>query len=320
MPLATTHGGAVLASPRFVPIVFAAETRTNDIATFMKKIASSSYWNLAAQYGVGPATATDPIVVDETPPATITDAEIQAWLATKIESPDPSSIYVVYYPKTTTIEAWGPSCFAFGGYHSETKIAGVETIYAVIADCPFETFGPVTSHELFEASTDPYYYTNKAWDGVDDAFELATFNTELGDLCEGAGDVTPSDIGYPVQRMWSNAAASAGQDPCQPEGAPYFRTVTTQENISLAPGETTTVDLVAFSDQDTGGPWSIKVTSSYAQIEDKLGLQLCRTSVANGEHVPLVISRDSRSKNPSTVYIESNLGNVTTTWRVDVGN
>jgi hypothetical protein len=320
MPLATTHGGAVLASPRFVPIVFSAEARTSDIATFMKNIAGSTYWGLAAQYGVGPATASDPIVIDETPPAGLMDDDIQAWLATKITTPDPNAIYVIYYPAATTIMSWGPSCLAFWGYHSETKIAGVKTVYAVIADCG-EPFGPVTSHELFEAATDPYYFTNKAWEGVDDTYELYSMNDELGDLCEEANDnVTPSDIGYPVQRMWSNAAAAAGQDPCQPEPAPYFRTVTNVEQISLAPGASTTVDLVAFSDGDTGGPWTIKVTSSYNDLADKLDLQLCRASVQNGEHIPLVIQRDAWSTNGSSVQIESNLGNVTTTWRFDVGN
>jgi len=120
--------------------------------------------------------------------------------------------------------------------------------------------------------------------------------------------------------MWSNTASQDAHDPCQPASEPYFRTATQAARISLAPGETTTVDLVAFSDQPTQGPWSIKITSSWGQLQDRLDLTLCRASVQNGEHVPLVISRDPGATNDSTVQIQSILGNVTTGWQLAVGN
>lgn len=330
LPLAKNQGGPVLASPRFVPIVFEAEDRTSDIGAFMKKVGSSSYWTLAAQYGVGPATASDPIVVNETPPASLTDDDVRAWLADKLDgthsdfgAPDTNAIYVVYYPAETTIYSNGPSCFAFWGYHGETKIGGQKIVYSVIARCANAPVTSITSHELFEAATDPYITTATAWEGVDDPTETpyGSFYAELGDLCEGAGDVTPDDIGYPVQRMWSNAASAGAHDPCQPSSGPYFRTAAMTPTVTLAAGESTTVDLVAFSDQSTDGPWTIKVTSSWGQLVDKLDLHLCRSSVQNGEHVPLVISRDPASINASPVQIESILGNVSTSWQlVIVGN
>lgn len=331
MPLARTAGGPVLANARFVPIVFEAEDRTKDIGAFMKVAGTSSWWTIAAQYGVGPATASDPIVVAETPAAQITDQQVRTWLADKLDgthadfgAPDTNAIYVVYYPASTTIyeSTLGPSCVMFGGYHSETNIGGKKIVYSVIARCPNDVVTSITSHELFEAATDPYISTATAWEGVDDPSETpyGGFYAELGDLCEGAGNVTPSDIGYPVQRMWSNAASAGAHDPCQPASEPYFRTATTTPQVSLAPGATTTVDLVAFSDQPTSGPWTIKITSSWGQLADRLDLVLCRSSVQNGEHVPLVISRDSAATNESTVQIESILGNVTTSWQLAVGN
>ncbi|HEX4516450.1 MAG TPA: hypothetical protein VH054_23040 [Polyangiaceae bacterium] len=331
LPLVTTVGGPVIASPRFVPIVFSAEDRTKDIGAFMKVAGGSSWWTLAAQYGVGPATASDPIVVPETPAAQITDEDIQAWLANKLDGthadfgvPDASAIYVVYYPASTTIyeSSLGPSCVTYSGYHNETKVGATKVVYAVIARCDDVAMTSITSHELFEAATDPYFYTAPAWRGVDEPSETpyGAFNDELGDLCEGAGDVTPDDIGYPVQRMWSNAGSQGAHDPCQPASVPYFRTATAAQSISLAPGATTTLDLVAFSDKDTGGPWTIKVTSSAYVFVDKLDLTLCRSTVQNGEHIPLVISRDPASTNGSTVQIESTLGNVSTGWQFTVGN
>ncbi|HEY2367024.1 MAG TPA: hypothetical protein VGH87_11600, partial [Polyangiaceae bacterium] len=121
-------------------------------------------------------------------------------------------------------------------------------------------------------------------------------------------------------RMWSNSASQGTHDPCQPASEPYFRTATMASQFSVAPGTTTTIDLVAFSDQDTLDPWTIKITSSYGQLQDRLDLTLCRATVQNGEHVPLVISRDPGAINGSSVQIESILGNVTTHWSLDVGN
>ena len=332
LPLATTGGGPVLATPRFVPIVFAAEDRTADIGAFMKVVGTSSWWSIAAQYGVGPATASDPIVVQETPGAQITDAEVQTWLADKLDgthpefgTPDTNAIYMIYYPASTTIYdvALGASCQLFGGYHSETKIGGQKVVYSIIARCPYEAMTSITSHELFEAATDPYISTATAWEGVDDPSETpySSWYAELGDLCEGAGDVTPDDIGYPVQRMWSNAASAAASDPCQPATTPYFRTApSASAQVSLAPGDTTTIDLVAFSDRDTGGPWTVKAVGvNYGQKLDKLDVSLCRSSAQNGEHIPLVITRNPAAQNSSSVQITSVLGNVTTTWMLDVG-
>jgi hypothetical protein len=330
MPLATTAGGPVVTHPRFVPVVFAAEDRTADIGALTKAIAASSYWtSIVGQYGVGAASAVDPIVVQETPPASLDDVEVQTWLKDKLDgthadfgAANASSIYVVYYPASTTVHTTsGDTCVDLYGYHSETSVSATKIVYGVIGRCTAGwSLGAITSHELFEAATDPYIASAQAWDGFDDPEQLTSFFTEIGDLCQAAGDVTPTDVGYEVARIWSNEAAVAGHDPCQPApSTPYFRTVSPVEHVSLAPGSTTTIDLVAFSDGDTGGPWSIDLTSSYPRIGDKLQLALCRSRAQNGETVPLTITRPTTADEPSRVTIHSVLGDAGTAWTFDVG-
>ncbi len=329
MPLAKSSGGPVMTSPRFVPIVFSAEDRTSDIGAFMNAIAGSTYWtSIATQYGVGAASASSPIVVNETPATSITDAEIVTWLQDKLDgthadfgSPDTNAIYVVYYPDTTTIHQsiLGDSCFSFGGYHYEAKVGSTRIVYAVIARCKGEAMTSITAHEIFEAATDPYFASAPAYQTVDDPTELSSWGGEIGDLCEYLPDVVPSDVGYPVPPIWSNSAAAAGHNPCQPTSAPYFRTVTAATHVAVQPGETAMIDLIAFSDADTG-PWTLGVTGSWGAPSDRLQLLLCKTTAQNGEHIPLGVFRPETAVNGGSVRIDSTLGNVTTSWSISVGS
>jgi hypothetical protein len=56
-------------------------------------------------------------------------------------------------------------------------------------------------------------------------------------------------------------------------------------------------------------------------LSDKIDLTLCRTSVQNGETIPLVITRPATAvMNGATVRITSTLGAKSTSWLFDVGN
>jgi hypothetical protein len=338
LPTLISAGGPVLAHPRFVPIVFAAEDRTSDIATFTSRLATSATWtSVAAQYGVGAATSVAPIVVDETPPALLTDADVQSWLADKLDgthadfgAPDSSSIYVVFYPAATTIDAgWGSSCEVFDGYHSETTVASTRVVYATISRCDATPVSVITTHELFEAATDPFVFSAPAF--VRRADETPGTIDEIGDLCEGKPAYVPSDVGYLVPKMWSNASVAGAHEPCVPiDDAPYFRTtanvddVLTQSSaprgLKLAPGASTTIDLIAFSDRSTNGPWQIAVTRSWVTTEDQLALWLCRSTAENGEHVPLTITRPATSTVDDSVEVTSTSNGASTTFSFVVGD
>ena len=65
-PQVLSLGGPVLATPRFVPIVFAGDPEIANISKLMKSIAPSAYWKATtSEYGVGEATASEPIIVTD---------------------------------------------------------------------------------------------------------------------------------------------------------------------------------------------------------------------------------------------------------------
>src|SRR5439155_25268008 len=103
------------------------------IKDFLAKIQSSSYVATAgAEYGVGAATLLPEIDLSEAAASSTTDSDIEQWLRSKLEAgdgvfpqPDVNTIYVMFYPTSTTIDlvGFGTSCQAFGGYHADTTLA-----------------------------------------------------------------------------------------------------------------------------------------------------------------------------------------------------
>jgi len=216
--------GPVLSAPVFVPIVFQGDPYLDSIAAFVPAVGPSKYWNAAtSEYGVGAASSTAPIVVDETPPVAIDDTTgIQPWLAAKLAS-DPrfaatakdagagdagaltQTVYMIYYPSTTTITSpLGTSCStggpSFGGYHSSFAPPGetATVLYAVLARCPafvgaggvplvgFDFVSDISSHEMAEAATDPMVDTaNEGLDYAHTAWQAPNGGAaEVGDMCE----------------------------------------------------------------------------------------------------------------------------------------
>lgn len=186
-------------------------------------------------------------------------------------APDANTLYALYFPSSTTITLDGAtSCQTFGGYHNSTTVTppgGSNTVvsYAVIPRCQnaidYLTFA--ASHEITEASTDPHVGENQIGyylpsnDNDDIAWNLLG-GGEVGDLCvdlTGLGeDKTQATFGsttWTVQRIWSNANAAAGLDPCvpMPSTETYFNLAPPQGMgvIQLAVGATATYTATAFS-------------------------------------------------------------------------
>src|SRR5262249_15222614 len=121
---------------------------------------------------------------------------------------------------------------------------GPSFVFAVVAECPESAGGfgldGVTeslSHELIEASTDPFLATNPAfawvwqddlaWSFFGDPAKGGGGHAEVTDLC--AWEAGPEERAarlvddFAVERSWSNAAARQPQDPCVPAvDEPYF--------------------------------------------------------------------------------------------------
>jgi hypothetical protein len=302
MPQVLDAGGPVMKTPKFVVITFAGDALAAQIDDFSAKVAASAtYWSgTTAEYGVGPVASVLDISVTDTPATNLADGDVQAWLTSKLSGPDAGildggapwpqpdadTIYMIYYPSSVTItQGGGTSCNQFYGYHGDYALsAGKYVTYSVIARCPafpgtsdIDSIAAIASHEYVEAATDPLQ-ENPAYSNPDpDHAAWATLaGGELGDMCAGFGNVfyKPADVPYLVQRTWSNKAAAASLDPCQPGGVtPNFNaaavlndTVTFSgaagammtKGVKIPVGSTGTVELDLYSSAPTSGPWTVQ--------------------------------------------------------------
>jgi hypothetical protein len=205
----------------------------------------------------------------------------------------------------------------------------------------------IASHEMVEAATDPLVSDDPAWaqPDVDHIAWSLPAGGELGDMCAGFGNVfyTPSDVPFLVQRTWSNAAAAASHDPCEPDGAtPYFNSaaVLNQAVTITNPGVATvvtkginipvdgvgTVELDLYSDAESG-PWTIQAfdfASLFMTGPQELDVSFGGKSMATGKNGDKVeLSLKVLQKGPGGVevlWIQSTLGQTQTVWLGVVGN
>jgi hypothetical protein len=353
-------------APKIVGITFQGDSLQADVDTFVTQIvAATSYWSGAtAEYGVGPLTALAPQHMAETAPATLADTDVQAWLTTKITAdagafpqPDADTLYVIFYPDNTTVTMGGGSlCQQFQGYHNDYAITpgGPFVIYAVVGRCPPPVMGlaeidEVTaeaSHEIIEMATDPLPQDQPAYLTVDAdhmGWALVNGGGEIGDLCAAYPDsfYKPTGITSLVQRVWSNAAAMAGHDPCEPNGAsPYFNAAPvladkiavigsplgsfTTKGAKIPVGSSKTIELDLYSDAPTSGPWKVSVldvTSAFFGQAPALSFTMDKKQGQNGDKIQLTIKALAKSSlGASPFWIQNDLGGVSTVWIGLVGN
>jgi hypothetical protein len=360
MPQAVNSGGSVIASPKLVAISFLNDPLQPDVDKFASDLVSSpNYWKGAVgEYGVGPITQTV-YHANETPPASLTDADVRTWLTDKIQNdatfpkPDASTIYTLFYPKGTDVTSFGQvTCQQFQGYHDSFPLgASGDVIYAIVGRCP----PPVTtitdademtaeaSHEVIEAATDPLPSSKPAYLSVDansHAWELLA-GGEIGDLCGAYPNVfyVPTGFDHLMQRVWSNANAAASHDPCQPDApTPYFNSapvmsdtiriqvggipVNTQ-GVKLQVGAETTIELDLYSDGPTSGPWTVSVldiTSAFFGGKPALQFTLDQTTGQNGDKLNLTIKYLRPVTGGAPFWIQNDLGKAQTFWLGAVNN
>ena len=312
--LTNPKGGPVLAAPRVMFLYYPGYPYEAALDAFGQALGASSYWSAAtAEYGVGALTWVSSKVLTGPAPTKISDTEIETFfhdqlIAGAFGVPDPSVIYTLFYPASTTISSGGSqSCSSFGGYHSNIAAqAGgmVKTFaYAVLPTCTgfgglqgVEEVSGALTHELVEAVTDPFPTTSNgadtAYGNVDDDHFVWTLGGggESGDLCVREPDAFYKDmtLGLTVQRTWSNAQAAAGHDPCAPSlGTPFFasapelpdvgtvklpmgggRGTITSKSVRIPVGQSRVVTIDLYSDQATSGPWNVSVRDALADLGD----------------------------------------------------
>jgi hypothetical protein len=246
MPQVTAgNPSAVMATPRVVAITYDSDGNRADAEAFYHQYAASSAWALQTmEYGIGALTVGAPIHLAGTPVAS--DAAVRALLATNLGGttpawgpPSESTLYSFILPGNASFTDASGAKFC-GGYHDDVMVGSVDVAYAIQLPCQIPSLTPLQAltftlaHELVEGVTDPRWEHDFAWGAVDPSHAIWAYVTdgELADLCEFAQTFLWTDapgMTYAIQRIWSNAAARAGTDPCiGAPTSPYYQAVPDQ--------------------------------------------------------------------------------------------
>ena len=367
-PKIVSFGGPTLSAPKVYPVFFKGDKPSivASVTDFYNKIGPSDYWTATvSEYGVG-ALSSGPVIQlgDADPaPASTSDDGIQTWLAGKLNAndpafptPDANTIIALNYPTGTSIDLQGSkSCGSFLGYHSNLTLDAAhgnkDVAYLVIPRCNMQQTGmneldaitDTGSHELVEAATDPYPQTNGAFGQVDNNhiyWLFALGGGENGDMCAQNFNASYTDpqIGYLVQRSWSNKSAAASHDPCIPAAAGvYFNSVPLLpdtitlggggqsikvKGVQIPVGSTKAVEIDLFSDAKTG-PWQVEAhdLNEFMGGAPELQFSFNAPGGQNGQKLQLSITPIKANQYKSEIFfVLSTQGNKQNAWIGIVGN
>jgi hypothetical protein len=250
--LQLTHfGGPTIAAMEPYTIVWQGEdTLGQKLHTFISFLVQSDYWiHVVGEYGAMKGTPKSLIVLDEQPPATLDDSQMDGIVAGLVASgkvPEVTDNTVLFFivPESTTSTMFGArGCWEYGGYHAETQqlISGRHIPYAVNLQCAgsavasqtaMDSLTTTVSHEATEAQTDPHPFFAPGWITDDSAL-----GGEVADLCIYNDTTISGPEGeYAVTGVYSQKAAIAGDvEPCQPSppGMPYFNVAVSPINVEV---------------------------------------------------------------------------------------
>ena len=242
IPQVDNLGGPVLDHAKLVTVTFAGDAMRDAVRAYTHEALTSVWWKKTiGSFGFADGTSGgDFELADTVSGRTIDDADFttyakQAIMSGKLPTPDAQTLFMFYLPPNTTMVVQGQvTCRDNGGYHSSFlmsfgggdggAVTSVDVAYAIIPRC-FGSFQDATiaaSHEIAEAATDPTsnssynLVSNDAWIPI---LQGRSVGGEVGDLCSY---MNYDESGYTVQRIWSNAAAAASKNPCQPASKAYF--------------------------------------------------------------------------------------------------
>jgi hypothetical protein len=349
-PQTTDLGGPVLTNAKIVTVTFAAgaDTDRSLVERFDDQLGTSDWWKTVTDgycspegsaNCIGPATGGGHVVVSDTAPATFVDTSDPNGTSTvrtfihqhvlngDFPQPTPQTIYAIFPPHGTGVTLDGaPGCDSFGGYHywvDATTRDGqlLRTQYVVIPNCGNGSEITVAAgHEIVEAAADPlpnvntgYYMSDPAW------LEMWNGGGEIADLCNSPPWLTEG--GFQYTRSFSNKSAAAGHSPCVPAPAGvYFSAAPEKQIVDLAVGESTTLEVTAYSDA-ARQPWTLSAIDMAEQRNQSPFLELsfagdATPQVNNGSKVQLTIKllRAPTSGQYASYVLESHSGSTTNTW------
>lgn len=181
--------------------------------------------------------------------SSLSDADVQAELdsqiaAGKLPKPSDDSLYMIYFPAGVSISIDNQaSCSSFCAYHEGFKSpkSGANVYYGVMPVCgfgcgvagsTFDSLSVVSSHECFEAITDPFPTPGdkpaypQAWNDAG--------GQEIGDLCaDGNSTVTGHGLTSAVQWEYDNSIAGCNQGPWTQNAVPAIANIVVPSTPAL---------------------------------------------------------------------------------------
>jgi hypothetical protein len=268
-------GGKTLSSPRLVTIVASNDVPSDGTDTvtslqaFSDFLPSSQVWAaVSSEYGLGALSSASHLTGPAISAGSYTLDQVAAYVAGVVandagSSTDGSTVYVVYLPTGGSLaEGY---CATHSAYPIATSIG--DEVVAIARCAPVaqsETqLGELTrgaTSAIIDSITDPLGdgymlaappakpWTASPW--------LASGNVYLGSMCGGTR-IFESSVGGPsggweLSRIWSNAAAAKGGDPCVPaHDDPYYTVTTPQGWYSVQPGGTVKIPVTGWSEAAT---------------------------------------------------------------------
>jgi hypothetical protein len=298
------HSMGVYDAPALVTITFSTFDKTDYVDKFGDWVVTSDYFvGAMKEYGIGAATHLARVTLTDDPP--LNDRALNKLLKERIAdgtlpSPvdEPQVIYMTYFPKDSQFDDQGKICEAFDGYHSYDFLDDhTPYVYAIVGEC--QGMINTASHELAESATDPL----DGWyiDGSGSDPNHWVSDDEVADLCEYYQSVTVET--WPIARLWSNAAANAGnENPCLPvpPGEVYRGVDGLPANlVKVARGQSTTFKLTGWS-TGPSDPWTL-LTDKATYYPNNVGsfgakATLSQNTIRNGQTIDLVVEVPSDAK------------------------
>jgi hypothetical protein len=303
---------------RLVNVVTEGDPLHDAIYSFADALVASDWLR---SFGSEYATATSGTSVHlDGPPvgSTMSVSQMISYVQGLEPTPPSQTIYVLYLPPGTNVvlgKTQNCDCNAVGGAH--TIMDAANDALAYVQRCSASDNDSVTriaSHEVAESLTDAgkdgYFLPQGSppWSASPWA-SLQRGGMEIGDLCASTF-VTEGQWTY--QRIWSNAAAAAGGDPCVPAlKTPYFDTTTDAQWLQVAPGATVTATLTGWSTgpradwyvypllTDPSQPFAAAITSDTQQSLDGVVYD----SINDGRTATLTVTASPSAKSGDHVVV-----------------
>jgi hypothetical protein len=153
---------------------------------------------------------------------------------------------------------------------------------------------------------------------LDTSQPWADIGGEVGDLCTFVFPQASEGQYTALQRVYSNAAAAAGGDPCQPSpGTAFGADVEPQAFVSVKPGASTTFQVTGWSTAPMA-PWAISAYPYVLQGSAQPAVVIGSNTLQNGQTTTLGVTMPAGTPSGSIVefYVTSAVGNLDYTTAV----